>query len=97
MGLYIVYTIHIDTSRLNNLIRLHQVEILREKFLIQIKRVQSDISLQHTQHSRAPETVLGDVHGIEGVIDVCFRCHHSPRCRPASTTSGTVLNCIRTP
>ena len=82
MGLYIVYTIHIDTSRLNNLIRLHQVEILREKFLIQIKRVQSDISLQHTQHSRAPETVLGDVHGIEGVIDVCFRCHHSGVVQP---------------
>jgi len=77
MGLYIVYAIHVGTSSLNDLIRLHQVEILREQFLIQIKRVQSDISLQHTQHSRRPDIVLGDVRGIEGVIDVCFRCHHS--------------------
>ncbi len=77
MGLYIVYAIHVGTSRLNDLIRLHQVEILREQFLIQIKRVQSDLSLQHTQHSRAPETVLRDVQRIEGVIDVCFGCHHA--------------------
>jgi two-component system NtrC family sensor kinase len=77
VGLYIVYTIHIGTAKLNDLIRLHQVEILREQFLIQIKRVQSDISLQHTQHSRATETVFSDVWGIEGMLDVCFRCHHS--------------------
>lgn len=83
IGFYIVYTIHTGTAKLNDLIRLHQVEILREKFLIQIKRVQSDITLQHTQHSRASETVLRDVQGIEGVIDVCFRCHH-----PGAVQSG---------
>ncbi len=77
MGLYIVYAIHVGTSRLSDLIRLHQVEILREQFLDQIKRVQSDLSLQHSQHSRTPETVLNDVRGIEGVITVCFDCHHA--------------------
>ena len=52
MGLYIVYTIHIGTAKLNDIIRLHQVEILREQFLIQIKRVQSDLALEHTHYSR---------------------------------------------
>src|SRR5512140_2969532 len=78
MRLYIDYTIHVGTARLNDLIRLHQVEILREQFLIQIKRVQSDLTLKHTPYSRKFEVVLRDVRGIEQVIDVCFACHHSP-------------------
>jgi signal transduction histidine kinase len=78
MGFYIVYTIHIGTAKLNDLIRLHQVEILREHFLIQIKRVQSDLTLKHTPYSRKLDVVLRDVQGIEQVIDVCFGCHHSP-------------------
>jgi two-component system NtrC family sensor kinase len=78
MGFYIVYTIHSGAAKLNDLIRLHQVEILREHFLIQIKRVQSDLALKHTPHSRKFEVVLRDVRDIEQVIDVCFGCHHSP-------------------
>ena len=77
MGFYIIYTIHVGTGKLNDLIRLHQVEILREQFLIQIKRVQSDLALKHTQHSRRLEVVLSDVRNIELVIEVCFGCHHS--------------------
>jgi len=77
MGLYIVYTIHLGTAKLNGIIRLHQVEILREKFLIQIKRVQSDLALKNTRHSRRSETVLRDARDIGQVVDVCFGCHHS--------------------
>lgn len=77
MGLYIVYTIHIGTARLNGIIRLHQVEILREQFLIQVKRVQSDLTLKHTNYSRRFDIVLNDVRNIELLIDGCFGCHHS--------------------
>jgi two-component system NtrC family sensor kinase len=77
MGLYIVYTVHVGTARLNDLIRLHQVEILREQFLIQIKRVQSDLALLHTPYSRNSEIVLRDVLDIELLIHGCFVCHHS--------------------
>jgi two-component system NtrC family sensor kinase len=77
LGLYIVYSIHVGTARLNGLIQLHQVEILREQFLIQIKRVQSDLTLRHTQHSRKFEVVLPDVRNIERLIHGCFGCHHS--------------------
>src|SRR3990172_3041476 len=77
MGLYIVYTIQIGTAKLNNIIRLHQVEILREQFLIQIKRVQADLVLQHTQYPRKAEIVLRDVRDIEQLIGACFGCHHS--------------------
>jgi two-component system NtrC family sensor kinase len=76
-GFYIVYTIHIGTAKLNDLIRLHQVEIIREQFLIQIKRVQSDLALKHTHYSRKSVIMLNNIRGIEDVIDACFGCHHS--------------------
>ena len=44
-GIYIIATIETATSELDHLIKLHQVEILREHLLIQIKNVQSDIYL----------------------------------------------------
>jgi two-component system NtrC family sensor kinase len=77
MGLNIVYSIQIGSAKLNDLIRLHQVEILREHFLLHIKRVQSDLALKHTPHSRTSDIVLRDIQGIEQVIGVCFGCHHS--------------------
>jgi len=38
-GIYMVSTIEKTTAKLNEIIMLHQVEILRERLLIQIKRV----------------------------------------------------------
>jgi two-component system NtrC family sensor kinase len=77
MGIYIIYAIQADTAKLYDLIRLHQVEILREQFLLQIKRVQADIGLLHTPQERSFEIVLRDVQGVEHVIGECFGCHHS--------------------
>jgi len=77
MGIYIIYTIQVGTAKMNNIIRLHQVEILREQYLIQVKRVQADLTLKHTSYSRNTDTVLRDVRDIEHVIDVCFGCHHT--------------------
>ena len=44
-GAYIFFVVESATKRLDNLITLHQVEILREHYLIQIKNVQSDLLL----------------------------------------------------
>ncbi len=79
MGLYIVYTIQIGTAKLNDIIRLHQVEILREQFLIQIKRVQSDLALKHTHYSRRFEIVLRDVRLNKPAQDPSKQCSPSPR------------------
>jgi hypothetical protein len=51
-GMYIVTTIETATSTLDHLIKLHQVEILREHLLIQIKLVKSDLTLWDTLHAR---------------------------------------------
>ena len=77
-GIYIFYTIQTGTAKLDELIRLHQVEILREHFLLQIKRVQSDLALKNTRYSRRFETVVLDVRNMERFVNACFQCHHTP-------------------
>ncbi len=76
-GIYIIATIETSTKTLDNLITLHQVEILREHLLLQIKRVQADINLKNTRYARSMDTVIANVMNMEHVTDTCFDCHHS--------------------
>jgi signal transduction histidine kinase len=77
-GVYILRTINHATSRLNNLILLHQVELLREDYLLQIKRVQTDLALKGTRHSRQFNTIVTHVQKMGSDVEGCFDCHHSP-------------------
>jgi len=77
-GFYIIHVIRSGTSKLDMLIQLHQVEILREHFLIQIKRVQSDLALKNTRYARRFDTVVKDVRNLQMVVGACFDCHHAP-------------------
>jgi HAMP domain-containing protein len=78
-GVYVIHTIRTATTNLDRLITLHQVEILREHYLLEIKRVQSDLMLKGTQYSRSYDSVVMHVMGMGRLIDACFDCHHSPR------------------
>ena len=75
-GIYIIATIERSTSELDNLIRLHQVEILREHLLIQIKNVQSDLYLMGSRYEQSPQTVMANVNRLSRVGVTCFDCHH---------------------
>ncbi len=75
-GIYLIANIQIATSTLDNLIKLHQVEIIREHLLIQLKRVQSDLYLKNTRHARGIGTVMRNVENMTAISNVCFRCHH---------------------
>ncbi len=76
-GIYIITTIETATSKLDNLVKLHQIELLREHLLIQIKRVQSDLHLKSTRYARGIDTVITHVRNLDTMIDSCFQCHHS--------------------
>jgi signal transduction histidine kinase len=76
-GIYIIVTIEKATSTLDNLITLHQVEILREHLLIHIKRVQGDLNLQSTRFARSVDTMISNVKNMENMAVTCFACHHS--------------------
>jgi signal transduction histidine kinase len=74
---YIITSIEKSTSTLDKLIVLHQVEILREHLLIQIKRVQADLNLKNTRYARSVDTVVKDVEDLQNVSNTCFDCHHN--------------------
>ena len=79
VGAYIIVTVERATSRLDHLVKLHQVEILREHLLLQIKRVQSDLAWSGTRYASGVDTIVS--HGIQmgKVVERCFLCHHSPQ------------------
>ena len=76
-GIYIVINIEHATSTLNNLIKLHQIEIVREHLLLQIKRVQSDLYLKNTRFARGVDTIMLNVKNMTDMSNICFTCHHS--------------------
>jgi PAS domain S-box-containing protein len=76
-GAYIVTTIENATSELDHLIKLHQVEILREHLLIQIKNVQSDLYLMGTRYDKSPNEILANVNNLKKVSVTCLDCHHT--------------------
>ena len=76
-GIYIIVTIEKTTSKFDQLIELHQVEILREHLLIQIKRVQTDLNVKDTHFARDIDVIVKNVRGMHGVVNTCFMCHHT--------------------
>lgn len=77
-GLYILRIIESTTGKLDNLIMLHQVEILREHYLIQIRRVQTNLAVRGTKFAPDHETTIKHIASMDRVIVTCFDCHHAP-------------------
>jgi signal transduction histidine kinase len=78
-GLYIISSIERATAIHKNIVTLHQAEILREHLLIQIKKVQADLTLKGTRHERDINTIVSHVSGMGRVVATCFDCHHNER------------------
>jgi len=76
-GLYIVTKVENATTKVDNLIRLHRIEILREDLQIQLKRAQTDLSLKNTRHARSIDTVIAHIQTMDTSLSGCFKCHHS--------------------
>ncbi len=75
-GIYIVFSIGKATATLDRLILLHQVEILREHLMIEIKKVQADANLKNTRYARTADTFINDVRQMDQVSQECITCHH---------------------
>ncbi len=77
-GIYIIATIETSTAELDRLLKLHQVEILREHLLIRIKTSQSDLYLMGTRYEQSPKAVRANLNHLTRVAVTCFDCHHRP-------------------
>ena len=69
---YIIANIETTTSRLDNLVRLHQIEILREHLLIYISRVQSELKSAGKNNIIIPS----NINNMVNIAGDCFNCHH---------------------
>jgi two-component system sensor histidine kinase AtoS len=78
-GIYVIYTVQSATAKLDKLITLHEVEIIRENLSIGVKRVQADLSLQNTHYARGAYITVSNVMSMSQAADTCFRCHHSEK------------------
>ena len=76
-GTYIIYGIENATAKLDHLVTLHQVEILREQLLINTKKVESDLKLRNTPHATGMHTVIDNVVAMETTMTPCYDCHLS--------------------
>ena len=76
-GLYLIQAIGANTSRFNQLVLLHQVEILREHLLLNIRSVQTDLYLHNTRRAQSTETVGRHISEMRKTINSCSECHHT--------------------
>jgi two-component system sensor histidine kinase AtoS len=80
-GIYLIKAIGTNTSRFDKLILLHQVEILREHLLLNIRTVQADLYLHNTRHAQNAETIADHVSAMRNTISSCSGCHHAESVR----------------
>ena len=75
-GVYITVSIDRVISKLETIITLHQVEILRKNLLTDVKAVQQDLLLKDSPHAAATDSIV--LHGEQMAEEAenCFSCHH---------------------
>ncbi|HEX9020671.1 MAG TPA: ATP-binding protein [Nitrospirota bacterium] len=80
LGGSIIAVIHITrmAHRMEKLITLHRVEILREDLIIRVQQVQSHIYSHRTRSGRDVDVLIGQVQEMNRVMDACLGCHHAP-------------------
>jgi two-component system sensor histidine kinase AtoS len=75
-GLYITRSIDDVISKLETIITLHQVEILRKNLLTDVKAVQQDLLLKDSPHAPTIDTFVQRGEKMADEVDGCFNCHH---------------------
>jgi signal transduction histidine kinase len=73
-ALYVTKT----TARMDKLILLHQVEVLREDLVIHIQTVQSQIFRSKIRTGGDVDVLIAHVQEMDKVMDSCVGCHHTP-------------------
>ncbi len=65
------------TERMDRLILLHQVEIMREDLIIHVQQVQSTIFHKKIRSGGDVDVLVSHVQEMDKVMDSCIDCHHS--------------------
>jgi two-component system sensor histidine kinase AtoS len=76
-GVYLLLAVEHRISSFDRILKLYQVENLREQLLLNVQKVEADLYSQGTDHPVSAEAVENHLVNIENSIDACFECHHS--------------------
>jgi two-component system sensor histidine kinase AtoS len=91
-GLYITRSIDDVIWKLENVITLHQVEILRKNLLTDVKAVQQDLLLKDSPHATTVDTFVKHGEKMRDEVEGCFDCHHDdPADSQLETLHGEIL------
>ncbi len=66
------------TARMDRLILLHQVEILREELIIHVQQVQTQVLRKQFTDGSDVDVLIARVQEMDKVMESCVGCHHSP-------------------
>jgi two-component system sensor histidine kinase AtoS len=75
-GGYIAVSIDRVISKLETIITLHQVEILRKNLLTDVKTVQQDLLLEDSPHAARTDFIVLHGEQMAEELENCFSCHH---------------------
>jgi len=75
-GLYITRSIDRVISKLETIITLHRVEILRKTLLTDVKVVQQDLLLKDSPHAIKVDSFIQHGEKMAEAVESCFDCHH---------------------
>ena len=76
-GVYLITAIDANASRFEKIVTSHQVAILRERLLRNIRDVQADLYSQSIQHAESVDAVTRHIRDMGESINTCFHCHHN--------------------
>ncbi|HUI68578.1 MAG TPA: PAS domain S-box protein [Nitrospirota bacterium] len=75
-GVYLIRSIDTNASKFNEIIMFHQVEILRENLLLNIREVEADLYSQSTDRPESDDAIESHAIDLAETINSCFNCHH---------------------
>lgn len=73
------YIINKTTSRLDTLLDLHKVEIIRQELVINVQIVQSNLYTTGTLFGKELDVIIDNVLKLQDRVNACTDCHHEPQ------------------
>jgi two-component system, NtrC family, sensor histidine kinase AtoS len=75
-GSYLLVMSERRIADFDHLIMLHEVEILRNRLLLDIRTVEADLYSQRSRHPEGVDAIVNHVSKMETTMKTCFECHH---------------------
>jgi signal transduction histidine kinase len=66
-------------ERMDKLLLLHQVEVMRENLIIYVQQIQAQLSQSRLRSSSDVDALIARVEEMDKAMNSCIGCHHTPQ------------------